>query len=81
MVSCEQYDHLEIACMYHYPVRLNLKDGGLAEGVASNLIVDDQRRECLVLAADDTSANIPLENVRVVEVLRDNPHFQSLILD
>ncbi|HFU74774.1 MAG TPA: transcriptional antiterminator, partial [Arcobacter sp.] len=27
MISCHQYDYIEIACMYHYPVALTLKSG------------------------------------------------------
>lgn len=27
MLSCEQYDYIEIACMHRYPVLLTLKTG------------------------------------------------------
>lgn len=81
MVSCEQHDYFEIACMFRYPLRVTLQTGQVIEGEARDVVLDEQRRECLVIGRDDTLQQLPLTTIGVVEVLCDNPHFRRLTLN
>nr|WP_261833361.1 Rho-binding antiterminator [Vibrio ishigakensis] len=34
MISCSQYDYIELICLYRYPVKLELKSGSVVTGSA-----------------------------------------------
>lgn len=50
-IACDLHDYLEIACMYHYRVRLNLTNGEVLEGKAVDIETKD-KREYLIVDAD-----------------------------
>lgn len=43
MISCEQYDYIEIVCLYHYPIELTMKSGERINGVALDTKRNDQK--------------------------------------
>jgi Rho-binding antiterminator len=47
-ISCNLHDYLEIACMYHYQVKIELRDNQLLEGKAIDIVITDGR-EYLVI--------------------------------
>jgi Rho-binding antiterminator len=50
-IACDLHDYLEIACLYHYRVRLNLTNGEVLEGKAVDVETKD-KREYLIVDAD-----------------------------
>jgi Rho-binding antiterminator len=79
VVSCEQHDYLEIVCLYHYPVRLTLDSGVNIEGVASDIVYQQQvekSTQCLELKQSEGRLLIELDKLVKMEVLVDNPHFK-----
>ncbi|NGN98305.1 transcriptional antiterminator [Grimontia sp. S25] len=75
MIKCAEYDYVEIACLYHYPVRLKMKDGGVNEGIAKDTARNIQKEECMVLDVDGEEVLVVLDNVTSMKALVDNPHF------
>lgn len=47
MVTCSQYDFIEIACMFKLPVEITLKNGEKHQGSAFDTGYDMERQECL----------------------------------
>lgn len=75
MVSCQQYDYVEIACMHKYPIILTLKNGKNFEGIAYDTKVNDKREECIILKTADAEKIIVLDEIAKMEVQVKNPHF------
>lgn len=75
-MRCQEYDYIEIACLYHYPVRLTLKSGEVLEGQAQDTVWNEARQECLTLDQGGTLRRVVLDTLATLEVLVENPHFQ-----
>lgn len=78
MISCEQHDYVEIACMYNYLIKLILKSGYEVEGVALDVKRNESREECVNIKVDNTENLIVLDSISKMEVLVDNPHFKVI---
>ncbi len=79
MISCSEYDYIEIVCLYRYPVRLTMKVGEAIRGVALDTIRNESRNECIKLNTDETDILVELDGIAKLEVLIDNPHFTEVI--
>ncbi|GIU24670.1 Rho-binding antiterminator [Shewanella schlegeliana] len=53
MISCNQYDYIEIVCLYRYPIALKLKSGETINGIALDTTRDAKKRECIKLTYQD----------------------------
>jgi Rho-binding antiterminator len=73
MISCDQHDYVEIACMYRYQVKLTLKSGEEITGIALDTRRNAQLQECI--AINNTDNLIPLDSVATMAALVENPHF------
>ena len=49
MITCDQSDYLEIACLYRIPIALNWPDGRRVEGIPLDTGYNEQREECLLM--------------------------------
>lgn len=79
MLSCQHYDYVEIACMYHFPIKLLLKSGSELTGVAIDTQRNESRDECLKLKTDDKSEQlVVLDTISTMQVLVENPHFKMV---
>lgn len=78
MISCEQYDYIELVCMFRYPVQLELRDGSRVEGVAKDTKRNDLGEECIVLEIDSTQQLLVLDRVEKMKALVKNPHFDEV---
>ena len=74
MISCDQHDYVEIACMYRYQVKLTLKSGEEITGIALDTRRNAQLQECIAINNSDTL--IPLDSVATMAALAENPHFK-----
>jgi Rho-binding antiterminator len=79
MISCNQHDYIEIVCMYNYPVELKLKTGDSVNGVAEDTQLNESREECIKIQAVDGERLVPLDSLDRLDVLVENPHFQTVI--
>jgi len=81
MMTCSNYDYIEIACMYKYPVTLTLKDGSERSGIAWDTTINGNHEECIILKKDSHTETVPLEQVIQMQTRQENPHFQQIIFD
>jgi Rho-binding antiterminator len=78
MISCNEYDYVEIVCMYRYPIKITLKTGTVIEGIALDTQYNDERKECIKVDVDDSETLIALAGIAMLEVGIENPHFQQI---
>jgi len=75
MISCHEYDYIEIACMYHYPVKLTLSNGSEVTGISLDTARNDTKQECLKVEVNGVQEFIILNQVSKLTALIDNPYF------
>jgi Rho-binding antiterminator len=78
MLSCEQYDYIEIACMHRYPVQLVLRSGQEISGTAVDTARNDQKQECVKLLVENENTLVVLDEVLEMMALAENPHFERV---
>ena len=78
MMSCEQHDYIEIACLYRYSVILTLKSGEIISGIAFDTTRDQHRQECIQILVDDTVKIVPLAEINCMKSTKPNPYFNRI---
>jgi len=79
MISCSDYDYIEVACMYRYEIILVMKNGSLVEGVAVDTVRDELRKECIkVMTIDEEAKLVVLDDVLKMRAQTSNPHFNEV---
>ena len=78
MISCANHDYVEIACMYHFKVKLYLKNSRIVEGKALQTTYDENKEEGIILETEIGKQEIVLERVASMEAVRKNPHFDKI---
>lgn len=81
MIKCDLHDYVEIACMYHFEVRLELKTGDSVQGEAVNIENNHQRQECLLIENASGKHLVVLDSVEKMQAITKNPHFDSVLLN
>lgn len=81
MTTCQQYDYIEIACMYKFPIKLIFKNGAKTEGIAYDTKINNNREECLVLKTADMQKLIVMNKIKEIRVKIENPHFKLVKFD
>ena len=79
MITCQQYDYIEIACMYQFPIILTLNTSEKVEGIAKNTKRNELREECMELFVDGKNILIVLDTIVKLKVSVENPHFSEII--
>ncbi|GLT16654.1 hypothetical protein GCM10007938_04300 [Vibrio zhanjiangensis] len=79
MISCSEYDYIEIACLYQIPIRLVTESAQVFEGQAKTTTYNEQRKECIVIGTQSGDMQIPTETLVSMTALIDNPHFGEII--
>ncbi len=77
MISCSDYDYIEIVCMHRYPILLHLKSGHEVIGIAMDTARNNQREECILIEADGNPSLIKLDDIARLDVRVENPHFKT----
>lgn len=80
-MRCEQYDYIEIACLYHYTVILRLMSGEQVEGMALDTARNDDGAECLKIRAGNKVQLLPLKCLTLMTAAQANPHFTTVNFD
>lgn len=79
MISCGEYDYIEIVCTYQYPIKITMKSGDVIEGTAKDTKRNDRREECVLVAVNGLDNLVVLDNIAKLEVCTENPHFQEFV--
>lgn len=78
MITCDQSDYLEIACLYRIPIALSWVDGRRVEGTPLDTGYNEQRQECLLMTLGDREEWVVLDGVQSMTALVENPHFAQV---
>lgn len=78
MMTCDQHDYVEIACMYHYPVKLTLKSGAELKGRPLDTQRNKLQQECIKMQLEDSISLVLLDSMVQMEAQIDNPHFHVI---
>lgn len=78
MINCEQHDHVEVACMFNYPVQLFMKSGEVIEGIALDTTHNNKKRECIKINQEGSDLLVVLDDITKMEVCVENPHFKEV---
>lgn len=78
MISCEQHDYLEIACMHNLLVKLTLKNGDVIEGSAVDTSYTSAKQECLTLLVNNEVQYILLTNMLSMQALENTSYFDVI---
>lgn len=79
MMTCEQHDYIELACIYLYQVNLTLKNGDEIKGQALDTLYNDDREVCLCLKQNNEELQlVVLDQIQSMSALDQNPHFRSI---
>ena len=81
MISCSEYDYIEIACCYRYPIRLTLKSGEIVDGIAKDTTLNKGREECICIEVKGIDRMVVLDEIHKMEVKVEIPHFKSIIFN
>lgn len=81
MMTCEQHDYIELACVYLYQVNLTLKDGNQVKGQALDTLYNDEREACLCLKKDEDLELVVLDQIASMKVCQQNPHFDMITFE
>jgi len=77
-MNCDEHDYIEIACTFRMRVRLLLASGEWLEGRALDTQRNDAGEECLKLAVEGEERLVIQAQIRRMDALKENPHFQSV---
>ena len=78
MVSCSQYDYIEIACLYKLVVKLELENGDTIKGVAKDTLYNDNKEECLLVYSNNKERVIVLSQLVSMQAIEDKTHFDKV---
>lgn len=84
-LHCDLHDYLEIACLYHYWLRLELRDGLAFDAQAftthTRRNTDGSLEEYLEVRVDDASREIRLDRLHAITPLSAQALFGRVELD
>lgn len=79
-IACDLYDYVEIACLYHYVVRLQLLNGDTLTGIAQTTVIRD-RAEHLQLRINNREQLVNLGKIERMTALTDGAKFDDVRLN
>jgi Rho-binding antiterminator len=80
-LNCDLHDYLEIACMHHYRLRIELVDGGLLDAEALTTQTTDSKEEFLVVRADAGEQRLRLDRLLAITPLTPGASFARVPLN
>lgn len=78
MISCAQYDAIEIVCMHFYPIKLTFQAGDVLTCKAMDTQRNASGEECIKVKMENDDRLIVLTSIWKLEVCIDNPHFKVI---
>ena len=74
-LNCDLHDYLEIACMSHYRLNIEINDGESFVATALTTRTTSSKEEFLVLQNEDHQFEIRLDKLRAITPLDTNASF------
>lgn len=68
-IDCELHDYLEIACLYHYWLRIELTDGSCMNATALTTCTTRDKEEFLVVEYNGNPLKIRLDRLSAIAAL------------
>jgi len=81
MVSCNEYDYIELACLYQYSVKLTMKVGAPITGIARDTVRNENRQECILISRNEIDTAVEFSGISKLEVLTENEHFTEVVFN
>lgn len=78
MITCEQYDYIEIVCTFKYPIKLTMKSGKVTVCVGLDTKLNANKVECIKIDQKGDESLVVLDDISKLEVCVDNPHFHTV---
>ncbi|ETX10642.1 transcriptional regulator [Marinomonas ushuaiensis DSM 15871] len=78
MISCAQYDAIEIVCMYFYPIKLTFKSGEVLNCKALDTQRNANGEECIKVKTESSDSLVVLTSIWTLEICVENPHFKII---
>jgi Rho-binding antiterminator len=78
MIRCQQYDYLELVCLYQYPLAITLKSGDILCGTALDVAPNENKVESLKLLSNNNVLWVNLEDIAILTVTAQNPHLTEV---
>jgi Rho-binding antiterminator len=78
MISCGDYDYIEIACMHGYDIELHLLTGQVISGKALDTQYNSLKHECIKIHSQGTDILVALDEVKSMNVLSKNASFNHV---
>jgi Rho-binding antiterminator len=78
-IYCGLHDHIEIACLYRYRLRIGTTDATIVTGTAHTTETDTEKQEWLILAGEDgATSRIRLDRIGSMETLTPGAKFSKV---
>ncbi|MEO9654464.1 Rho-binding antiterminator [Marinomonas sp.] len=78
MLSCHQYDYIEMMCTFQYPLQVMLKTSQVRHVKALDTARNDQNEECLKALEEGKVVLIRLDDILEIHSEIKNPYFESV---
>ena len=78
IINCEIHDYIEIACTFGYEVKLELLNGDTIQGKAITTQTSKYKKEYLILKGHVQNQRVELINIKCMEAIHANPHFDLI---
>ncbi|MGR0280071.1 Rho-binding antiterminator [Marinomonas dokdonensis] len=78
MLSCHEYDYIELVCTFQYPLQVTLKSSQVRHVKALDTARNDQHDECLKALEEGKVVLIRLDDILEIRCEVKNPHFESV---
>jgi Rho-binding antiterminator len=79
-LSCDLHDYLEIACLYHYRVHIELSDGTQLDAEALTTRTDPSKEEFFCVRDDEGTRELRLDDLHAITPLGAGVKFGRVML-
>ena len=80
-IQCQIYDYIEIACMRHYRLNIELNSSGIIKGQAITTRVRNKQEFIVIKNKDAGEQEIRLDLVKSIQALDDNAEFGKVSIN
>ena len=74
-ISCATHDYFEAACTLNYRLATTLHEGSRHQGIALDLVYNEQKEECLVLLENAQHITLRIAEMSKIQVLTQKALF------
>jgi Rho-binding antiterminator len=78
-LDCDLHDYLEIACMHHYQLRVELIDGSYFDAKALTTRTSAQKEEFFCVQKAEGQQEIRLDKLLAITPLNENASFARIV--